>query len=107
MLCPVDWDEPFGLVAAEAQAAGTPVIAFARGGLMEVVDDGVTGFLVEPGNVGRAAEAVRSVDTIDRRRCRRHAVDDLNFDTCLKGYEALYASVAARHGETGGIPSNG
>jgi glycosyltransferase involved in cell wall biosynthesis len=107
VLCPSDWDEPFGLVAAEAQAAGTPVIAFARGGLMEVVDHAVTGFLVEPGNVERAAEAVRSVDTIDRRRCRQHAVDNLNFDTCLKGYEALYASVGARRREKGGNPSSG
>ena len=106
VLCPVDWDEPFGLVAAEAQAAGTPVIAFARGGLVEIVDDAVTGLLVEPGNIGRAAEAVRSVDTIDRRRCRQHAVDDLNFDTCLNGYEALYASVSAPRAKGGGLPSN-
>jgi glycosyltransferase involved in cell wall biosynthesis len=96
VLCPSDWDEPFGLVAAEAQAAGTPVIAFARGGLTEIVDDGVTGFLVEPGNVERAAAAVGSVDALERRRCRRHAVDDLNLDQCLAGYEALYAWVVAR-----------
>jgi glycosyltransferase involved in cell wall biosynthesis len=105
VLCPVEWDEPFGLVAAEAQAAGTPVIAFARGGLVEIVDDAVTGILVEPGNVGQAAEAVRSVDTIDRRRCRQHAVDDLDFDTCLNGYEALYASVSASRPKGGGLPS--
>ena len=54
VLCPSDWDEPFGLVAAEAQAAGTPVVAFARGGLTEIIDDAVTGFLVEPGNVAGA-----------------------------------------------------
>jgi glycosyltransferase involved in cell wall biosynthesis len=53
VLCPSDWDEPFGLVAAEAQAAGTPVVAFARGGLTEIIDHAVTGFLVEPGNVAR------------------------------------------------------
>ena len=96
LLAPIAWDEPFGLVAAEAQAAGTPVIAFARGGLVEVVEDAVTGFLVEPGNVARAAAAVGSLKKLDRRRCRQHAVDDLNFDTCLAGYEALYASVSAR-----------
>ena len=61
VLCPSDWDEPFGLVAAEAQAAGTPVVAFARGGLTEIIDDAVTGFLVEPGNVAGAVAAVRSV----------------------------------------------
>jgi len=107
VLCPIDWDEPFGLVAAEAQAAGTPVVAYARGGLMEVVDDGVTGFLVEPGNVEQAAAAVRSVEGLDRRRCRQHAVDDLNFETCLAGYEALYASVSAPRAEAGGFVSNG
>src|SRR2546426_7023749 len=48
VLCPIDFDEPFGLVAAEAQAAGTPVVGFGRGGLTEVVEDGITGFLVEP-----------------------------------------------------------
>ena len=96
--CPVSErrDEPFGLVAAEAQAAGTPVVAFARGGLTEIIDDTVTGFLVEPGNVAEAVAAVRSVARLDRRRCRQHAVDDLDLEACLSGYEALYASVAGR-----------
>jgi glycosyltransferase involved in cell wall biosynthesis len=107
VLCPSDWDEPFGLVAAEAQAAGTAVVAFARGGLREIVDDGVTGFLVERGDVEQAAAAVRSIGTIDRRRCRQHAVDDLNFETCLAGYEALYASVSAPRAGAGGIVSKG
>jgi glycosyltransferase involved in cell wall biosynthesis len=107
VLCPVDWDEPFGLVAAEAQATGTPVVAFARGGLTEIVDDGVTGFLVEPGNVAAAVAAVGSVEALDRRRCRQHAVADLNLDTCLAGYEALYASVLAARAESGGFASSG
>ena len=83
VLCPSDWDEPFGLVAAEAQAAGTPVVAFARGGLTEIIDDAVTGFLVEPGNVAGAVAAVRSVAKLDRRRCRQHAVDHLDLEACL------------------------
>jgi glycosyltransferase involved in cell wall biosynthesis len=107
VLCPSDWDEPVGLVAAEAQAAGTPVVAFARGGLTEIVDHGVTGFLVEPGNVATAVEAVGSVEAIDRRRCRQHALDDLNLDTCVAGYEALYASVIAARAERGGAVSSG
>jgi glycosyltransferase involved in cell wall biosynthesis len=107
VLCPSDWDEPFGLVAAEAQAAGTPVVAFARGGLTEVVDHGITGFLVEPGNVAAAVAALGSVQALDRRRCRQHAVDDLNLDTCLAGYEALYASVLAARAESGGFASSG
>jgi glycosyltransferase involved in cell wall biosynthesis len=106
VLCPIDWDEPFGLVAAEAQAAGTPVVAFARGGLREIIDDTVTGFLVAPRDVERAAAAVGSVETLDRRRCRQHAVDDLHFDACLAGYEALYASVSARRRQGGDTASN-
>jgi glycosyltransferase involved in cell wall biosynthesis len=96
VLCPSDTDESYGLVAAEAQAAGTPVVAFARGALKEVIDDGVTGFLVDPGNVEEAAAAVRSIGAIDRRSCRQHAVDRLDLDPCLDGHEALYASVSAR-----------
>ena len=46
VLCPARWDEPFGMVAAEAQACGTPVVAFSRGALDEVIVDAVTGFLV-------------------------------------------------------------
>jgi glycosyltransferase involved in cell wall biosynthesis len=107
ILCPSDWDEAFGLVAAEAQAAGTPVVAYARGGLTEIIDDGVTGFLVEPGNVAGAVAAVRSVATLDRRRCRQHAVDDLNLEACLAGYEALYASVSGRHGPADGLALSG
>jgi glycosyltransferase involved in cell wall biosynthesis len=106
VLCPSDWDEPFGLVAAEAQAAGTPVVAFARGGLTEVVDHSVSGFLIEPGDVEGAVTAVRSVDTLDRRRCRQHAVDHLDLGACLAGYEALYASVSAPRAEGGGFPSS-
>ena len=96
MLCPTAADESFGLVAAEAQAAGTPVVAFARGALGEVIRDGVTGILVEPGDVRGAAEAVHAAGTIDRRQCRRHAVENLGIDACVSGYEALYAAVAGR-----------
>jgi glycosyltransferase involved in cell wall biosynthesis len=96
VLCPSQIDESYGLVAAEALAAGTPVVAFARGALSEVVDDAMTGFLVEPGNVGQAAAAVGMVGSIDRRHCRQHAVDHLNLERCLTAHEALYASVSAR-----------
>jgi glycosyltransferase involved in cell wall biosynthesis len=106
VLCPVDTEESYGLVAAEAQAAGTPVVAFARGALHEVVEDALTGYLVEPGNIGRAVAAVRSVEAIDRRRCRQHAVDHLDLATCLDGHEALYAWVATRlPGGRGPAPS--
>jgi glycosyltransferase involved in cell wall biosynthesis len=95
VLCPSNADESFGLVAAEAQAAGTPVVAFARGALGEVVKDGVTGVLVEAGDIRAAAAAVSRIGTIDRARCREHAIETLGLDACLRGYEALYAEVAA------------
>jgi glycosyltransferase involved in cell wall biosynthesis len=107
VLCPSDTDESYGLVAAEAQAAGTPVVAYARGALSEVIDDGVTGYLVEPGNVELAAAAARSIGAIDRRSCRQHAVDHLDLETCLDGHEVLYASVSARRPERRGTASNG
>ncbi len=94
VLCPIGWDEPYGLVAAEAQAAGTPVVGFARGGLTEVVRDGITGFLVEPGDMAAAVSAVESVGEIARGACRRHAVDHLGIESCVAGYEDLYASLA-------------
>jgi UDP-glucose:tetrahydrobiopterin glucosyltransferase len=95
VMCPIGWDEPFGLVAAEAQAAGTPVVGFARGGLPEVVENGVTGFLVAPGNMSAAVEAIGSVGAIARRACRQHAVDHLAIESCIAAYEELYTSVAA------------
>src|SRR5262249_22918738 len=73
VLCPARWDEPFGLAAAEAQACGTPVVAFRRGGLSEVIMDGVTGLLVPPDDVRAAAEAVSKVAGISRAVCREHA----------------------------------
>ena len=102
VLCPSDVDESFGLVAAEAQAAGTPVVAFARGALPEVIEDGLTGTLVEPGDARAAAAAVRRIGAIDRATCRRHAVDHLGLDACLSGYETLYAEVAAEAGPAKG-----
>ena len=95
LLCPSNADESFGLVAAEAQAAGTPVVAFARGALIEVVQDGVTGAVVPAGDVRAAAAAVARIETIDRARCRQHAVEDLGLEACLTGYDALYAEVVA------------
>ncbi len=93
VLCPVRWDEPYGLVAAEAQAAGTPVIAFARGALVEIVADGVTGFLTR--DVGEAAAAVSNVPQLDRAHCRKHAETHLSLERTLDAHEVLYAKLCA------------
>ena len=69
LLMPIDWPEPFGLVMIEAMACGTPVIAYRHGSVPEVIDDGVTGFIVE--NQEQAITAARNIGRIDRRRCRQ------------------------------------
>jgi UDP-glucose:tetrahydrobiopterin glucosyltransferase len=94
VLCPSRWDEPFGLAAAEAQACGTPVVAFRRGGLGEVIMDGVTGFLVPPDDVGGAAEAVSKAAGISRTACRAHAEGRLDLELSLDAHERLYRRVA-------------
>ena len=94
VLCPAGWDEPFGLAAAEAQACGTPVVAFSRGGLGEVIADGVSGFLVPPGDVRAAAEAVSKVAAISRAACRDHAEEQLDLELSLDAHERLYRRVA-------------
>jgi glycosyltransferase involved in cell wall biosynthesis len=93
VLCPARWDEPFGLAAAEAQACGTPVVAFRRGGLGEVIVDGVTGFLVPPDDVPAAAEAVAKVTEISRPACREHAEGWLDLELSLDAHERLYRRV--------------
>ena len=90
VLCPANWEEPFGMVAAEAQACGTPVVAFRRGALAEVVLDGLTGFLISPGNIRGAADAVGRVPTLSRGECRAHAERQLDLERTLDAHERLY-----------------
>jgi glycosyltransferase involved in cell wall biosynthesis len=94
VLYPARWDEPFGLAAAEAQACGTPVVAFRRGGLGEVIVDGVTGFLVPPDDVRAAARAVSQAAGVSRPACREHAEDRLDLELSLDAHERLYRRVA-------------
>ena len=93
VLYPARWDEPFGLAAAEAQACGTPVVAFSRGGLSEVIVNGVTGFLVPPDDIQAAAEAVSKVAGISRPACREHAEAQLDLELSLDAHEWLYRQV--------------
>ena len=69
LLFPIDWPEPFGLVMIEAMACGCPVIAFRRGSVPEVMDDGVTGFVVD--DIDAAVAAIGRLPTIDRANVRR------------------------------------
>lgn len=87
------WDEPFGLVAAEALACGTPVVGFDRGALREVVGD--CGLLVKCGDVGALAQAIGKVGRIDRAACRQHSEEKLSIAAMIAGYEACYTKVIA------------
>jgi glycosyltransferase involved in cell wall biosynthesis len=90
LLFPIGWDEPFGLVAAEALAAGCPVIAFARGALPEILTDGETGFLIPPDDLDAAARAVASVSTLSRAACRQRATQHFSQARMLDEYERVY-----------------
>lgn len=89
------WDEPYGLVAAEALACGTPVAAYARGGLPEVLS-GDTGRLAAPGDVAVLASAIGEAVTLDRARCRERAEAELSLDRMVDRYEELYLHLGER-----------
>ena len=93
-LLPVEWDEPFGLTAVEAQAAGSPVIGYRRGAMPEVVAEGQTGFLVEPGDLKGLVGGIADVDRIDRSACRAWVAERFDVATMLRRHEALYAELA-------------
>jgi len=86
------WDEPFGLVVAEALACGTPVAGFARGALPELVD-AATGVLVPADDVWGLALALHSAAALDRRECRARAEWLFSVDDMIDGYEAMFAEL--------------
>ncbi len=93
-LFPISWNEPFGMVVAEAMAAGAPVVATPRGSLPELVDPGVTGFLEN--TVEGLAGAVLRAAAIDRGACRRRARRLFDFRRMAQRYEDVYGRLLAR-----------
>jgi len=89
--------ERFGLVLAEANGAGVPVIAYDRGSPREVIADGKTGFLVT--NVAEAAEAVGKIKQIDPQNCRKHVEENFSIDCMVAGYEKVYEEIFEREAE--------
>lgn len=112
LLFPIHWEEPFGLVMVEAMACGTPVIAFDRGSVSEIVKDGLTGFIIEDDTksyIGKQknhwkitkkgiegfVEAVKRIGEIDRKACRAYAEKTFPIVRMIKAYEAVYKRVVS------------
>lgn len=106
---PILWEEPFGLVTLEAMASGTPVVAFAKGSVPEIIKDGETGFIVNPQDEHRGSFIVKQsgekglIEAIERifampkntyeemrRNCRKYAENHFSVEEMVKNYERLY-----------------
>jgi glycosyltransferase involved in cell wall biosynthesis len=99
VLFPIDWPEPFGLVMTEAMACGTPVIATPRGSVPEVVEDGVTGWIVDVEDYpAQAAERLRRLSDIDPHVCRERVQRLFSKEAMVAGYERVYERVAGSGG---------
>ena len=99
LLMPIDWPEPFGLVMIEAMACGTPVIAFNRGSVPEVVEDGLSGFIVE--DETSAVAAVSRLGTLSRAKVRARFEQRFTAKRMAEDYLAVYRQLA--RGRTGGL----
>jgi len=91
LLFPIDWPEPFGLVMIESLSCGTPVIAFRGGSVEEIIEDGVTGFIVD--SVDEAVEAVERLGSIDRRACRARFEQRFSATRMCHDYVQVYRRV--------------
>jgi glycosyltransferase involved in cell wall biosynthesis len=88
LLCPVLWEEPFGLIAIEAMVAGTPVIAFPRGSFPEIIDHGVTGMIVS--DVQEMAYAIQQARHWDRKKCMKVARERFSSARMARDYERVF-----------------
>ena len=91
LLHPIGFDEPFGLSVAEAMCCGTPVIAFNRGAMPELIVDSKTGFLVK--NTGEAIDAVKNLDVIIRADCRTHVESAFSREKMTRDYLQVYEQI--------------
>ncbi len=91
LLHPISFDEPFGLSVAEAMICGTPVIAFNRGSMPEIIHDKRTGFLVN--NIEEAVEGVNNIHKVDRHYCREWAISKFSREKMIDGYFRVYEKV--------------
>lgn len=91
VLAPIQWDEPFGLMMAEAGACGTPVIAFRRGSVPEVVADGKSGFVVD--NSAEMIMAIEKLDRIKRKDCAHHVRTHFSEAIMVDNYEKVFEKI--------------
>lgn len=91
LLFPIKWDEPFGLAVVEAMALGTPVIAFNRGSIPDLIVDGKTGFIVK--NREEMIAAVKKIPSLDRAACRAHVLEKFTAVRMVANYEKLYRRI--------------
>lgn len=96
LLHPISFDEPFGLSVVESMVCGTPVVAYKRGSMPEVVDEGLTGFVVD--GAARAVAAVNDIATLDRATCRAVAERRFSSERMVQDYLALYEQVLGGSG---------
>lgn len=96
-LMPIHWEEPFGLVIIEAMACGTPVIAYRRGSVPEIIEDGKNGFIVPENDIDDMVSAVNKIDTIDRKYCRETVEKKFSIEKMIRGYESVYKKVISEY----------
>ena len=107
MLLPLNWDEPFGLVMTEALACGTPVIAFRRGSVPELLEDGATGYITT--SIEEAVEAIGRISNLDRRRCRQAFEQRFSAERMARDYVRVYERLLreSRGRKSNGAPAKG
>jgi glycosyltransferase involved in cell wall biosynthesis len=95
LLFPIDWPEPFGLVMIEAMACGTPVLAFRCGSVPEIVEDGVTGYIVS--DVDQAVRAIPNLLALDRRSIRSRFEEHFSAARMATDYVRVYQKILRRN----------
>ncbi len=115
LLFPIEWEEPFGMVLIEAMACGTPVIAYNRGSVPEIVKDGVTGFIIDQDDAERSGkgtwtikkqgvegiiEAMGLISTISRDACRKHIEEHFSAQKMVLDHEACYTKLLSLPAES-------
>ncbi len=101
MLNPIQWEEPFGMVMIEAMATGCPVISFKRGAAAEIIESGVTGFLVDTPD--EMLKCLAQIDSLDRHEVRKHVQEHFSACAMARNYTRLYLRVIAESEKEKGV----